>query len=48
MHLFFLLFFSFSVSVDCPGSDDEVDPAVEGVTGVEGLNVITVLNVIKS
>ena len=34
VRLFFLLFFSFSVSVDCPGSKDEDDPAVEGVTGL--------------
>ena len=31
---FLLWFFSFSVSVDCPGSEDEDDPAVEGVTGL--------------
>ena len=30
----FYVFFSFSVSVDCPGSEDEDDPAVEGVTGL--------------
>ena len=34
MRLFFLLFFSFSVSVDCPGSEDEDDLAVKGVTGL--------------
>ena len=31
---FILCFFSFSVSVDCPRSEDEDDPAVEGVTGL--------------
>lgn len=31
---FLLWFFSFSVSVDCPGSEDEDDLAVEGVTGL--------------
>lgn len=29
-----MFFFSFSVSVDYPGSEDEDDPAVEGVTGL--------------
>ena len=28
------MFFSFNVSVDCPGSENEDDPAVEGVTGL--------------